>query len=433
MRIFIIFLLSCLSVFGQYYGPHLKNVVANTTNGVIWSPSNLFALNGLYGTNDINTNNFVLSTNGFATNTTFRPNGAGNISATFTTNVNMGGNLVVSNRSTLNGANITNALLISPTNSNPISTNAAFYPGTGTATNVATFYGNTVHAGRAAFGADASAASMEELLELIETVTNATANCYGFRATITYAPTNPTDALWYSAELGEAITGGTNNLAVVRGNYGYVRHDNDKTLTNAWSHWGVVRANNASTINSGAGFRSSPYVDEDGRMLTYYHFQATDVADTSTAGLGDQYGLYIPNLTLATNNYSIYAGTAPSYFMGSVNAKGDFNCYKDLTMTNNAPIRWMAAAGAYNNVMLVNGSDNLLITPPTGGDINMGPSSDLMIKNAGTIVGKWGAVFHGNGSGLTNLTSTRLLPRIRTSLSPPANSAPTSRWTAIGR
>ncbi len=81
-------------------------------------------------------------------------------------------------------------------------------------------------------------------------------------------------------------------------------------------------------VSSARGYDSGASIGVSSTVSDLRHFNASDT--TGTGAVTHQYGLYIADLTKGTtNNYSIYTGTAKSYFGGSIGI-GITNPYSKL-------------------------------------------------------------------------------------------------------
>jgi len=80
----------------------------------------------------------------------------------------------------------------------------------------------------------------------------------------------------------------------------------------------VTRTTGASGYTGIHNFYSKPTINASG--ATVDHVSHLEMVDTTvTAGtLTNQYGIYVPNMKAASNNYSIYTGSATTYLGGNV-------------------------------------------------------------------------------------------------------------------
>ncbi len=79
---------------------------------------------------------------------------------------------------------------------------------------------------------------------------------------------------------------------------------------------GLVQDASTGTVSYGNIFYSGASVGASATMSDLRHVEITDAGGTGT--VTTQYGLYIANLTKGGTNFSIYSGTAKSYFGGNV-------------------------------------------------------------------------------------------------------------------
>ena len=89
-------------------------------------------------------------------------------------------------------------------------------------------------------------------------------------------------------------------------------------ITNLQGRYAEINIRNAGTVSIVKNLSTWGTLSGAGNVGDWIHYHIGDVSDTGTGAITNQYGLKIDNLTAATNNWSIYIGTAPSYFGGNV-------------------------------------------------------------------------------------------------------------------
>lgn len=111
-------------------------------------------------------------------------------------------------------------------------------------------------------------------------------------------------------------TGGT--ITTFHGTGIYPTVSGTGVATNIWNHTARSAVNNGTTTENVA-----------------YNVEAPTLA--GSGAITNSYGLKVASLTNATNNYSIFTGTAQSYFGGTVRIPSGELILNDLAGTNNVP------------------------------------------------------------------------------------------------
>jgi hypothetical protein len=124
------------------------------------------------------------------------------------------------------------------------------------------------------------------------------------------------------------LMGGAKTSAVYTGQIVALSNNAVATAANTqnWTNaLGLVGVNSQVTLQTGltgtvtgaASFRAVGVV-QAGALNLYYGLLVSNPSVTGTGSLGFSYGIRISDLTSAGTNYSIYSGSAPSYFAGNI-------------------------------------------------------------------------------------------------------------------
>lgn len=229
------------------------------------------------------------------------------------------------------------------------------------------------------------------------------------------------EALYAQTELTE------NNAAGVRGLDFSVRNSSAGTAATAHGVIGVINNAGTGTItNAFAGYLYNANTGSGSITNAYNLYLAPSII--SAGSIANQFGLYIDEMSGATGvNYSIYTGTAPSYFGGSITTAGNLNLPTTSAtagIININAVRYLHAYGTANTYLgessgnfsltgadnvavgqhtaaaLTDGKENvavgtLALNKLTGGDYNVGVGhealSTVTIGNSNTAIG-WQAL-----------------------------------------
>ncbi|MHB8871688.1 MAG: beta strand repeat-containing protein, partial [Candidatus Doudnabacteria bacterium] len=160
----------------------------------------------------------------------------------------------------------------------------------------------------------------------------------------------------------------------------------------------ITRTTASNALSGVMSFYSSPTINAPALTVdNVSHFVASNA--TITAGtLTNQYGLYVADLSGATNNYSIYTGTAKSYFGGNVGIGttnpsaslqiGSGAGLKDLWFVNSSATIKMGVAGGGSDILSTSAAGDFAITNYTGTrDIlfGSGTSEKVRITASGNV------------------------------------------------
>ena len=125
---------------------------------------------------------------------------------------------------------------------------------------------------------------------------------------------SPTDIAAFASTLyvfGTPVTVRTDDLRV----YDDATSGN---ITNLQGRYAEINVRNAGTVSIVKNLSTWGRLSGAGNVGDWIHYEIAGVSDTGSGTITNQYGLKIGDLTAATNNWSIYTGSAPSYFGGNV-------------------------------------------------------------------------------------------------------------------
>ncbi len=154
-----------------------------------------------------------------------------------------------------------------------------------------------------------------------------------------------------------AIFAGTLNIAgtaapiTARGND--IRIYDDSTAGNISDLQGQyveISVRNTGTISTVKNYGTWGTLSGAGNISNWIHFDVGNISDSGAGTLANQYGLKIDDLTSATNNWSIYTGSAKSHFGGNVNVGGSFTGNTNSFIIDNAG---NITAGAWKGTALL--------------------------------------------------------------------------------
>jgi DNA-binding transcriptional MerR regulator len=187
-------------------------------------------------------------------------------------------------------------------------------------------------------------------------------------------------------------------------------------------------------------YQATPHFDSSGtltEMSTFWAYPYIDSGEVTTlngyyfsnpygSGIIDNlYGIKIDNLTRGTNNWSIYTGSATSYFGGDTQTKG--NIYAGYGGSGNRGI-YLGSVGNTASVLYNASTGNLDITPRSGYNVNF---------TAGhiTLEGVTSTGATGTGKFVFNTSPTLVTPTLgvatATSIAIGANTLDTNEWAFL--